>query len=140
MDVDQLIALYNAPRVVIRDKGVLLIRINRLFRHGMSPAELYEATRGVWKIGRRRDSVRLVLAIYQGVVKEVYQVRRWELADWQAYRFRRDELKGRKERDKNRWQFEGSVAKEPIRGRYLGKDVSKYLVKGAMNPIQYVKP
>ncbi|NCY22765.1 hypothetical protein EBX31_12525 [bacterium] len=138
MDVDQLIALYDAPRVVIRDKGVLLIRINRLFRHGMSPEELYETTRGVWTIGHNRDSVRLAFAVYQGVVKEVYQVRRWEPADWQAYRFREEELKERKEKYKNRWQFEGQVAGEEVRKRYLGKDVSRYLTRGAMNPIRYI--
>ena len=42
------------------------------------------------------------------------------------------------ERYLGRWQFDGKVAKEPIRSRYLGKDVSKYLVKGGQNPIQYV--
>ena len=140
MDVQELVALYDAPKVTIRDQGILLIRINQLFRHRMGPEELYEATRGVWKIGARRNSVRHVLALYQGVVKEVYAVEGWEPANWRVYRFRADELKAREKQDVGRWQFEGSVAKEPIRGRYLGKDVSKYLVKGAMNPIQYVKP
>ncbi|NDA27025.1 MAG: hypothetical protein EBZ05_09410 [Verrucomicrobia bacterium] len=140
MDVQELVALYDAPKGMIRDQGILLIRINQLFRHGMGPEELYEATRGVWKIGARRDSVRHVLALYQGVVKEVYAVEGWEPANWRVYRFRADELKAREKQDVGRWQFGGSVAKEPIRGRYLGKDVSKYLVKGAMNPIQYVKP
>ncbi len=140
MDVQELVALYDAPKGMIRDQGILLIRINQLFRHGMSPEELYEATRGVWKIGARRNSVRHVLALYQGVVKEVYAVEGWEPANWRVYRFRADELKAREKQDVGRWQFKGSVAKEPIRGRYLGKDVSKYLVKGAMNPIQYVKP
>ena len=140
MDVQELVALYDAPKGMIRDQGILLIRINQLFRHGMSPEELYEATRGVWKISARRNSVRHVLALYQGVVKEVYAVEGWEPANWRVYRFRADELKAREKQDVGRWQFGGSVAKEPIRGRYLGKDVSKYLVKGAMNPIQYVKP
>ena len=138
MDVQELVALYDAPKGIIRDQGILLIRINQLFRHGMGSEELYEATRGVWKIGARRNSVRHVLALYQGVVKEVYAVEGWEPANWRAYSFRAEELKAREKQDVGRWQFQGSVAKEPIRSRYLGKDVSKYLVKGAMNPIQYV--
>jgi len=138
MDVQELVALYDAPKGIIRDQGILLIRINQLFRHGMDPEELYEATRGVWKIGARRNSIRYVLALYQGVVKEVYAVEGWRPANWRVYRFRAEELKAREKQDADRWQFEGSVAKEPIRSRYLGKDVSKYLVKGGMNPIQYV--
>ena len=138
MDVQELVALYDAPKGIIRDQGILLIRINQLFRHGMGPEELYEATRGVWKIGARRDSVRHVLALYQGVVKEVYAVEGWEPANWRAYSYRAEELRAREKQDVGRWQFKGSVAEEPIRSRYLGKDVSKYLLKGAMNPIQYV--
>ena len=91
-----------------------------------------------WFVFQMRDSVRYVLALYQGVVKEVYAVAGWEPANWRAYRFRVEELKAREKQDVGRWQFKGSAAKEPIRSRYLGKDVSKYLVKGAMNPIQYV--
>lgn len=140
MGVEELISLYDAPKGAIRDRGILLIRINRLYRHGMEAEELYETTRGVWKIGARRNSVRHVLALYQGVVKEVYEVKRWEPADWRSYRFRKKELKAREKQCTGRWQFEGSVVKEPIRSRYLAKDVSKYLVKGAMNPIQYVNP
>ena len=138
MGYEELIALYDAPKGIIRDQGILLIRINQLFRHGMGSEELYEATRGVWKIGARRDSVRYVLALYQAVVKEVYAVEGWEPANWRAYSFRAEELKAREMQDLGRWQFKGSVAKEPIRSRYLGKDVSKHLLKGAMNPIQYV--
>lgn len=139
MGYEELIALYDAPKGIIRDQGILLIRINQLFRHGMGSEELYEATRGVWKIGARRDSVRYVLALYQGVVKEVYAVAGWEPANWRAYSFRAEELEPRERQDTDRWQFDGFVAKEPIRSRYLGKDVSKYLAKGGQNPIQYVK-
>jgi len=141
MDVQELVALYDAPKGIIRDQGILLIRINQLFRHGMGPEELYEATRGIWKIGSKREMVKYVLAVYQGVVKEVYQIIRWEPANWKSYKYRLAELKDRmsgSERYQGRWQFDGKVAKEPIRTRYLGKDVSKYLVKGGQNPIQYV--
>lgn len=140
MGVDELIALYDAPKGAIGDRGILLIRINRLYRHGMGAEELYETTRGVWKIGAKRNLVRHVLALYEGVVKEVYEVKRWEPANWRVYRFRAEELKAREKQDAGRWQFEGLVAQEPIRGKYLGKDFSKYLAKGCQNPIQYVDP
>lgn len=138
MGVDELIALYDALKGTICDQGILLIRINQLYRHGMSPEELYEVTRGVWKIGAKRNLVRHVLALYEGVVKEVYEVKRWDPANWRAYRFRAEELKAREKQYAGRWQFEGAVAQEPFRERYLGKNVSKYLTKGGLNPIQYV--
>jgi len=47
------------------------------------------------------------------------------------------EREGEGERGERREAVEGSGAQEPIRGRYLGKDVSKYLTLGGQNPIQY---
>lgn len=141
MGLDELVALYDAPKGKIRDLGILVIRINQLYRHGMNAEELYETTRGIWKIGPKRDMVKYVLAVYQGVVKEVYQIISWEPANCKSYKYRLEELKERmsgSERYRGRWQFNGKMAEEPIRSRYLGKDVSKYLVKGGQNPIQYV--
>ena len=54
---------------------VLLVRINQLYRPDMSPQELYEATRGIWKVGgERRKHVKYALAIFEGIVREVYAV------------------------------------------------------------------
>jgi hypothetical protein len=49
----ELVALYRKKPVTIREPAIV-IRINRLYRPGMSAAELYDATRGIWKIDPRR--------------------------------------------------------------------------------------
>lgn len=59
------------------DEPVLLIRINKLYREGMSSDQLYEATRKHWKLGSRVYGVNLVCSLYKGVVKEVYAVDKW---------------------------------------------------------------
>ena len=59
-----------AERAQIIDP-VVLIRVPRLFRSGMSTLALYEATRGVWKIGPRRDLVKYALTVHEGIVQEV---------------------------------------------------------------------
>ena len=58
----------------------LLIRIPRLYREGMSARELYDATRGVWKLGRRREGAQLALAVESGAVREVYEIHEWHPA------------------------------------------------------------
>jgi hypothetical protein len=40
----------------------------------------YEATRGVWKVGPRREDVNFALAIYKGVVIEVFEIHDWHPA------------------------------------------------------------
>src|SRR2546423_2694271 len=84
LSLSELIFYYAAAPVDVVDPAIL-IRINRLYRHGMSEDELYEATRGVWKLGPRRERARYAMAVFEGVVREVYVVDRWHPAGSTAY-------------------------------------------------------
>ncbi|MGF1685070.1 hypothetical protein L4D78_28120, partial [Photobacterium minamisatsumaniensis] len=66
-------------------ENAILIRINRLYDEALSAAELYEATRGVWVIGSRREKVELALTVYKGEIKEVYLVSSWHPAGSTPY-------------------------------------------------------
>lgn len=76
MTVGQIRALYDAQPATITEPS-LLVRINQLYRHTMTPAELYEVTRGYWKVGAERDNVLFVMAVYEGIIREVYRVEHW---------------------------------------------------------------
>jgi hypothetical protein len=130
LPIEALVAYYAAEPVEVVDPS-LLVRVNRLYRHGMSADELYEVTRGVWKVSPRREGARLALAVFEGVVREVYEIEAWHPAGSTPYRFR--ELMDRK----GRWEFTGRVAPEPIRSRYRGKSVAAYLKKGLQSPVLY---
>lgn len=130
LPLDELVAYYGAKPVEVLDPA-LLIRINRLYRHNMSAEELYEVTRGIWKIGPRREAARLALAVFEGVVREVYEIERWHPAGSTPYRFReRMEQAGR-------WEFTGTVAPDPVRSQYRGGSVTAYFKKGLRAPIVY---
>jgi hypothetical protein len=78
--LSELEGYYAAKPVKITDP-VILIRVNQLYRHGMSAAELYDITRGVWKMDLERASfMKYVFAVYEGVVREVYEVEKWQSA------------------------------------------------------------
>jgi len=124
-----LIAALRAKPVAVREKA-LLITINRLYRSKMTPEELYEATRGRWVLGPRRTEAELALAVYQGVVREVYRIERWHHAGTSGYRTS-DDVPG--PRDARRWEFEGHVA-DDVRDAYVGFSVGR----GGQNPIRYV--
>lgn len=113
---------------------VVLIRVPRLFRQGMSALALYEATRGVWKIGPRRDLVKYALTVHEGVVQEAYEVAQWQPAWTATYTTRTFPDKT----VRGRWEFVGRVAPPEIRDRYVGKSVTDHLPRGAQNPITYV--
>ena len=123
----EVIDMLNAKPVDVRHKA-LLITINKLYRSDMTPEELYEATRGVWVIGPKRDGVGYAIAVYQGIAREVYRIRAWHPAGTLPYQFRpHDETKR-----PGRWEFEGEVA-DDIRDEYVGRFVGK----GGQNPIRY---
>ena len=65
--------------------------IPKLFRPGMSGQDLYEATRGVWKLGRRRKGARFAFAVESGIVREVYEIQAWHPAGSTAYASRKPE-------------------------------------------------
>lgn len=124
----EITAMLTAKPVEVLHKA-LLITINRLFRSDMSSQELYEATRGVWKIGPKRDEVEFAFAVYQGVVREVYQVESWFPAGTLPYSTREASTV----KISGRWEFEGRVAPESIRNMYLGFSVGL----SGQNPIRY---
>lgn len=113
---------------------VLLIRIPHAFRAGVSDLGMYEATRGVWRIGPRRDNARYALAVFEGVVQEVFELDYWQPALSTPYATRKLE----KDQARGRWEFVGRVAAAVVRERYLHKSVAHYFKRGAQNPIVYV--
>lgn len=133
MLVDDINLKYTAEKTNIND-DVLLITINKLYHRKISEQELYESTRGVWVIGNRKDKIKYVFAVFQGVVREVYKINKWHNAGTLSYKYREID----KDKYQNRWEFEGNVAHQQIREKYLKKSIRKYLSNGNQNPIKYV--
>lgn len=133
MTLDQLIGYYAAQPVSIVHP-VLLIRINKLYRHNMSPLELYETTRGIWRLGRRRERAKFAFAVFEGIVREVYEIISWHPARTTPYKTR-----DLSQRDVNRrWEFEGKVAEDGVRNQYRGGSVAHYYRHGNQTPTIYV--
>ena len=131
--LQELVTLYDPVPARIEDP-VLLIRVNQLYRYGLTGQELYETTRGVWVLGKRREDVRYALAVFRGVVREVYGVERWSPAGSTPYQTRPAEdvqIAGR-------WEFTGEVAEPSVREKYLGNNVSAYFAESSQNPVKYV--
>ena len=116
--------------------NIIIIKINRSYKPDMSDLQLYDVTRGCWKISipyaSRAD---YALAVSYGLVKEVYQIFQW----YQASEEIRETIKYDPEKEKGRIVFKGKVASDEIRNRYLGKNVKGLYKKGDMNPARVFK-
>ncbi len=127
-------AAVPAPAEVDVSEPALLIRINQRFRPDLSEHALYEATRGVWKLGPRRTRAAYALAVFGGVVREVYEIASWHAAGTTAYTTRTPDEVARE----GRWEFLGGPAPAALRARYVVRSVAHYFERGNANPLYYV--
>lgn len=132
MPLDQLIALYRRRPIKILEPSIL-IRINELYRPTMTSSELYDATRASWKIGPKRTQAQYAFAVFEGIVREVY-----EIASWLRAGSTLNSAHNRDAQPRDRWEFVGRLAPGAMRRRYLNRDVSRYFPASAQNPIRYV--
>ena len=131
--LEELVFQYAAKPVEI-EHPVILIRINQQYRPGMANEELYDVTRGIWKLSPgRAERANYALAIFEGVAREVYKIERWLPAKELEFPTRNENLKV-----EDRWGFEGHLASSKVRSKYRGCSVADDFSKGAQNPIKYV--
>lgn len=107
------------PLIVLANHAGLAFNLNKTYRSSMSDVELLEATRGTWARVPRAPELKYAYATYNGIVKEVYEIRYWLPAGTQQYFFRDRKLGD--ERLKKRYEFVGAIAPNEIRSRYKGK-------------------
>jgi len=129
----QLIAFYTQRRAAIAEPCIL-IRINKLYHFGMTEAELYDATRSAWKMGPRKERAQYALAVYEGVVREVYRITKW-LPGGTTFAAQN---RGRKAKRPGRWEFVGTLAEDSLRQRYVNSYVGHLFPKGAQTPFLYL--
>lgn len=113
--------------------NLAIIKIKNSYKPSLSALELYDITRGCWK--RRLESVQVaeyVLAVFSGIVKEVYKVNRWV----PAYELNRETIPFDAEAEKGRIGFFGEVADSSVREWYIGKSVARFYKQGDIGPVK----
>ena len=145
MTLAQIRSRYSAEKVEVFDIPALLFRINKSFRYTMTgdeatevdQLELYEATRGTWKIGAERNKVRFAMAVYDNVVQEIYEIISWQQGGTAHY-VTREEVNGL---NPERYEFVGRRCDDQaVRERYIGKDVKKWFPRGFTGSFRYCWP
>lgn len=139
MTLEQINSAYDKQKVEIVEPSIL-IRINQAFRYTMSEIELYDYTRGQWRINpQRAQNAKYAFAIYGGIIQEVYEILNWYEAG-KTFNVRRNNQNIERADDaiKGRYEFIGNLASDEIRRKYRYKSVEEYFRKGNSNPIMYL--
>lgn len=142
VDVDELNYRYNQKSLSAKDisENIILIRINKLYKYGMTNQELYDATRGLWRLNPEQASkAEYAFAVYDGMILEVYKIATW-LNAYSTYSSRQEnvDMSEIAEDRKTRYEFVGNIANEEIRKKYVGCMVNELFPKGNQNPIKYL--
>jgi uncharacterized protein len=131
MSLGDIIARYAAQTLeIIEGEALVLIRVSRAYERGISDEQLYEVTRGWWRISpkRARRAAR-VLSVFGGVVRAVYRPTEWVQPT--------HDLIAEDPTRAGRWGFVGTPDPEG-EDCYLHRDVTAHLPLGAQNPVRYV--
>lgn len=96
----------------------LLLKIHKKWTPDMSAGEMYEATRGWWKMrdgrGSRKEKAEYAIALSGGIIREVYVIRP---GSWT------NDVE-----TPDRWGFEGEAVPGEMRS-WVGRDVSDWTRK-----------
>ncbi len=140
--------MYGAVELNEKDikHKILVIKINKLYRRNMSPGELYDCVRGVWKLSlKNAKSVEYVVGVYHSLIVAVYKPTQWyKCKDTPEKRPHKDKTLTPK--TENRFffvdeNFENGFPMDNNENFYYGKSIARLkLDHGARNPITYLIP
>ena len=126
MTVDEIIRVHNAKPLIELTDPVIIININKKYVRGNSSYEIYESTKQAWVVGeQKRKTTKYALSEYCGIVIEVFEILEWY------------EIETPNNIRKNRWGFNGVIAKPEIREKYINKSLAHTKKRGTANPIKY---
>lgn len=125
MHAKEIIEEYSAQPAVFQHRALLII-VNRT----AGEKSLYDATRFAWKVGKKAEQAKVILAVTQGIIRAAFVAERWLPATPENF----PGLVA----DPVRMGFVGHEAPFELQQLYVGKRVpDEYRKKGAANPIRY---
>ncbi|HEV7682736.1 MAG TPA: hypothetical protein VGO68_11475 [Pyrinomonadaceae bacterium] len=129
----------NLSGVEINDP-VVVINIHQQFPFVRNEEDLYECTRGLWRLdAQRAGRARYLFAVYLGIIKEVYEIQKCIPASSETKEYWRKRLlsQGREispALNDSRCEFDGQVAAADIREKYVNRRMP---VRLTQNPVRY---
>ena len=130
---DEIIRMYSADPLCNIGDDCVIININENYDRAMCENSIFEATKGTWKMAEwRTKKIKYVLSEYRGLIVEVFEVTEW---------YKQSRPYGPKSKKYGQvydgFAFEGKVAGDNIRNKYINKSVKHKKIKGRSNPIMY---
>ncbi|HBB87017.1 MAG TPA: hypothetical protein DC047_05330 [Blastocatellia bacterium] len=122
------------------DDPVVAINIHQQFPFARNDEDLYNSTRGLWRLDAQRAArARYLFAVYQGIIKEVYEIHQCIPARNETKEYWRKRLLSQGRHispalNYKRSEFIGQIASDDIRLKYVDRRMPVRLTE---NPVRY---
>lgn len=149
MTVEDFDLLYGAEHLKQEDvqHSIMVIKINKLYRKGMNPKELYDIVRGNWRasmVSIQKRNVEYVFGVYNQLIVAVYKPDEWHYVHDRIDVPQIDDLDEKTlERGKDRVYFVCQDYEHLDKNQqfYLHKSIADLKVnQSSQNPITYLTP
>lgn len=149
MTVEDFDLLYGAEHLKQEDiqHSIMVIKINKLYRKGMNPKELYDIVRGNWRasmVSIQKRNVEYVFGVYNQLIVAVYKPDEWHYVHDRIDVPQIDDLDEETlERGKDRVYFVCQDYEHLDKNQqfYLHKSIADLKVnQSSQNPITYLTP
>lgn len=132
MSTSHIKARYQAAPLEEISSDCVIININKTYSRSLGQNAIYEATKGVWRMKNPSGKIKIVLSEYHGLIVEVFDVDEW-YSEERGYG-----SNAKKAGEKYLgYGFNGCVAPEETRRKYIYKSIAHLKKKGAANVIRY---
>lgn len=148
LSVEDFEKIYGAEELHENDihHKILVIKINKLYRRNMSPDELYDSVRGIWRASITNvQNVEYVFGVYNSLIVAVYKPTQWYKCK-EAPDKRPRPYEVLTPQAENRvffvdMDFEKGLPHDENEDFYFGKSIANLkLNQSAQNPITYLNP
>jgi hypothetical protein len=138
MTTDEIVRLYNAQPLYEMGTDCVLININKTYKRGNGENPIYQATKETWLISESRlPQIKYVLSEFRGLIVEVFEVKNWYPKQRPKNKTIDKEKNIKIQVNVTGFGFDGNVAPDEIRNKYINKSVSHIKQKGAAQVIRY---
>ncbi len=132
IDAENLIARYAAKMLNSIEDDCVIININKSYKRNAGSNAIYLATKEIWKMANPNGKIKYVLSEYNGLIVEVFEVKNWYTKN------RKYGVNTKKATQSYLgYGFDGEIAPENIRKRYIYRTVKHIKSRGASNVIRY---
>lgn len=141
LPVEEFEKLYGAEELQKSDikHKIMIIKVNKLYRRGMSADELYDVVRGCWKVNiNRAKSIDYVFAFYHSLIVAVYKPTAWYICKDASDKIPKKDISVKSEIQKRKFfideGYEHNAPLDEAQKFYLYKSIAN----PSQNPISYI--